>query len=212
MKTRNQTFAELQKEFDKKRLKEFWGPILFLEAILAMLVVCFVIAMIMPDSKIDDVRPIIFVLGGMALLFLLLGFIVPLFHEKRNKKSEFHVEHIMARLVDEHRVLLEKKSVVEVNLKDQSQQAEYGKFLAEYLECHDVQAYAPGRKEWTDYAIKKAEEDIEKRCLIQKEFDEIEVQLHQLEIKYDFYTQVDERTFWQYLKSWKWLKRIRKEK
>jgi hypothetical protein len=217
MKTQNQMFAEFQKEFDKKRLKEFWWPILFLEAILAMLAMCFLFAMLMPDSNKDNVGSAFSVLIFFAILFLVMGFIVPLFHEKRNKKSEFHVGHIITRLIDERLALLNKKAVVEEQLKAATSKANNGRFWVEYF-YNDPKSEArqdkfSGGLSALGYILSTSEEANKQEADLKTQFDTIQKLIDQLGVKRDFYhLYVNERTYWDYLKSFKWLKRIRKEK
>ena len=214
MKTQNQMFAEFQREFDKKRLKDFWGAILFLETILAMIAACFVIAIFMPDSKVDDVRPPFFVLGGMAILFLIFGFVFPLFHEKHNPKSEFHVDNIIARLVEEQRILLDKKTAVEEYLKAATAKANNDKIWVDYFynspESEARQEKFPGGLANLVYVIPTAEESARKEIKLEEQFDSIQKLIDNLENKRDFYyLHTNEKTFAQYLKSFKWLKRIK---
>ena len=213
MKTRDQIFAEFQREFDKKRLKDFWGAILFMEAILAMIGACFVIAIFMPDSKIDDIRPPFFVLGGMAIIILLLGFIVPLFHEKRNSKSEFHVENIIARLRVEHESITKKLSGLEKPIVQSRSNHKYAILIESYLLLSPLRLaeITGGEHEWSfRFFIGSIVEETQKQQTgLQNQFNTLQNQLNELSFKIEFYLQVSERTYWRYLRSFKWLKIIK---
>lgn len=223
MKTRNEMFAEFQREFDKKRLKELWGVILFLEAILAMIGACFVIAIFMPDSKIDDIRLPFFVLGGMAILFLLLGFIMPLFQDKHNKKSEFNANIIKKRLTEQKAILSKEYSDLEKAWEGAKKLAESAKVWADLFpnasELRGQEASLNNAYERFNALGLDPQHGAYLLAMLKlstTKFNDLDAKLQNLANKIieltdqiDFYDEVSERTYWHYLKSFKWLKRIK---
>jgi hypothetical protein len=62
---------------------------------------------------------------------------------------------------------------------------------------------------WPDYIIsliKREEEESEKA---QQELEKIQNQIYELETKIDFYYLIPEENFWQYLRSMKWIKKVK---
>lgn len=207
--------------FDKKRFNEFWGPIFFMEAILAMIGACFVLAIFMPDSQIDNVRPPFFVLGGMAILCLLLGVLIPLFNDKRNEKSEFNVDMISKRLRTQKSILFKKQFAISQQWQTAKKLAEIGKSWADLfpsnLESSSQKenlnnAYAKFNELGLDTEhgayllamLKSSEFNFNKLDTI---LNEIKNKIIELQNELEFYEDLDERTYWQYFKSKKWLKK-----
>jgi hypothetical protein len=93
------------------------------------------------------------------------------------------------------------------HLIQEKEKAEKSHAFLAWMDDAEVKIITPNIA-WPNYIVGLAKMDMEKVRQTEKEIESIQNQIYELEIKVEFYDQISEKTFYQYLWSFKWLKKI----
>lgn len=208
MKTREELFTEFQREFDKKRKWNLLAPVLITSLFLSLLI---------SGASIQDLgyKALFLFIIFFVLLFILVILIAnPLIGN--NEDEYFSIKKLKKFISNTRLSLINKRDTKYKPLEIAKKEHQDAKYWVDYF-YHDPESSKRREdvcspKENLGYLVIASMTAAKKVQELQKEFDELENQIYELEIKLEFCDQVPEKTYWQYLWSWKWLKRIRKEK
>lgn len=214
MGTREKLLNQFQKEFDKKRKRSLialipeipiWLCLIYLLSKIAIFVLK---AHFRGDFIADGWSFEIMMILMTAFLLLLLIAVIALppsfFLSGYNQKSL--VKEIRSKLD----TLAKKKESLETKAEPSKEKWLDTLALSNWMCSPEIAVLV--MHNWPTYVgeiVSDSEQDVSSQ---QKAIDRIDNAIEENKVRLDMYRSVPEKNFWQYLKSFKWLKLIRKEK
>ena len=213
MKTREELLVKIKTEFEKDRKKNvrqlryllpFW---LCLIAVLALEEIKIIhdlfSGVFSKEHGYGIVALMIFV--ALLILFLLWGlvYVLPriLYTEDYNIVHLKEIEQKSIAHIEQKKSDLEEQ-LVPIRTKAKSQQA-----FVEWLQSDDVHIITP-EPIWPSYIVTIAKNSANNLKAQKHQLEKVLDELLEAQVRLEFYDMVAEKTFWQYIKSKKWLKKL----
>jgi hypothetical protein len=199
MKTKQELFDQFQYEFDRKRRSSIWFSL-----IIAHIVGGLYVGLLVSTLPYPWVLKIVFVMIAEIIL-LVMSFLVTITEDSKNFNSKSLNNDTIAKLEN----LKSDVSLLKTYQTEQQEHLDKKNGIIAYMQNPEVTVVTPNPI-WPNYIIGMAKMDEEKIADFQKEIEIKKNLIHEFEIKLQFYDQVPEKNFWQYIKSMKWTKKIKK--
>ncbi|MFA7717640.1 MAG: hypothetical protein WC875_02910 [Candidatus Absconditabacterales bacterium] len=188
-KTKQELFDQFQKEFDRKRKQEIW--VLLITAHIAGFGMFGYPLLVILSS------PLLIKAGVVVLIetfVLIASFLVTVGENRRDFNLKFLSKDVTEKIKEmktkKSELVKKRDCFVPKGFYEKILPTFQGEFREHFLTHMTVDGLS----------LKEIDEKL-------TEFDE---QINELKIKLEFYDQVPERNFWQYAKSMKWIKKIKK--
>lgn len=194
MKTREELFAQFHKEFEKKRKWELLVPSLITSLLIG------IVASIASFQYLGY-GAILFFIIAIILVFILYALIYLFISDESYsiEKRKEEVSMYKARQINKQHMI---RDILEAAKKESNK---LQSFIA-WLGSNDVKILSPNPL-WSGYIIALSEAKEKKVQELQSKVDELENEIYEWGVRLEFYDQVREKTYWQYVRSMKWLKK-----
>ena len=206
MKTREQDIEKFRQKFEKKRKQRFLLPMLIMAGILNVFVIW---GMISVNSTYD----VIFI-GRLVLISIastIVVFVIGILYELMLSSDECNIKLLNKQLSKEQIQVIQEQNKCNELLTAAKDELSKVQNLVTWIDTPDTTKNIPkvDRNGMSSYIHRHVEVEKQKVESLQKRSNALASKKYQTEIQEIAYDQIPEKTPWQYVKSMKWLKKIK---